>query len=238
MKKRLAKWWLDLLLFFGFTLAFYVSQTGVSLHQWIGIGCGAAALFHLVLHWKWVCATTTNFLSPKGKASRKYLLVNALLLAGFSTTIGTGIAMATWFDLELKSYSTWRTVHIAAPIITLGVALVKIYLHWHWIVAGFHKIADGLFAEKPDPKRKAVSANVISRREFLSLLSVLGPISLITMGRSVDTLLEVAELKEAEEEQCLIRRCWSQCHFPGKCGNYVDRNNSKRCDLGECLRKE
>jgi hypothetical protein len=30
-------------------------------------------------------------------------------------------------------------------------------------------------------------------------------------------------------------QCSKRCSYPGKCRKYVDRNNNKKCDLGECL---
>jgi len=42
--KQKTYWWIDILLFTGFLLAFFLSFTGIELHQWIGVFGGLLAL--------------------------------------------------------------------------------------------------------------------------------------------------------------------------------------------------
>jgi hypothetical protein len=48
--KQKAHWWIDMLLFFGFLVAFFLSLTGVELHQWVGILGGVLVTYHLLVY--------------------------------------------------------------------------------------------------------------------------------------------------------------------------------------------
>ena len=39
---------------------------------------------------------------------------------------------------------------------------------------------------------------------------------------------------EAPPSNCVIR-CPQACAFPGRCRRYIDENDNRLCDLGECL---
>ncbi len=54
--------WLDLVLLLAFTLDYAFRFTGLSIHEWIGIGFAVALIAHLTLHWDWVLKTTGGLL--------------------------------------------------------------------------------------------------------------------------------------------------------------------------------
>ena len=55
-------------------------------------------------------------------------------MVGFAIITVTGLVISSWLNLQLASYDAWRFVHIAASIATLLVTVVKLALHWRWIV--------------------------------------------------------------------------------------------------------
>ena len=61
--------WFDAVLLLGFTLAYSYSFTGIGIHEWLGIGLGAALLLHLTLHWDWVIRTTRKLASPADRTT-------------------------------------------------------------------------------------------------------------------------------------------------------------------------
>ena len=61
MIKQQTSWWVDTVLFIGFLVAFFLSFTGVELHQWIGVIGGILAAYHLLVHWEWVRAVGKRF---------------------------------------------------------------------------------------------------------------------------------------------------------------------------------
>ncbi|MCK5794063.1 MAG: hypothetical protein KAH12_05130 [Anaerolineales bacterium] len=43
-------WLIDAFLFVGFLLTFFLDLTGLTIHQWLGIGVGSFALYHILAH--------------------------------------------------------------------------------------------------------------------------------------------------------------------------------------------
>jgi len=49
-KDQNSKWLVDITLFTGFVLAFFLDLTGLELHQWVGVAAGGLATYHLITH--------------------------------------------------------------------------------------------------------------------------------------------------------------------------------------------
>lgn len=159
------------MLFSGFVLSFFLNLTGLGLHQWLGVGMGGLALYHLLVHWKWVKTVTSRFLKCPRKA-RIYYLLDAGLLMGLGGIVFTGLIISSWLDLPLANYWVWRQIHVLSSIFTLLAVVVKLGLHWKWIV----KFAPrprlrGLTKRSPAP---ASGGRLVSRREFLAVLGLVG----------------------------------------------------------------
>lgn len=124
----------DAALLLAFLAEFYMSLTGIDLHQWLGLTIGAGALYHLVVHWKWVEAVVERFFTQLNSQARGFAVLDAALLFGLTLIIETGVILSTWLNLALANYETWAAVHTGASIATLGLLVVKLVLHWRWIV--------------------------------------------------------------------------------------------------------
>ena len=153
-------WLIDLGLLAGYLISFYLDLTGVNLHQWLGVGVTVLALIHLVLHWDWVKAVVSRFFGKTSGRSRIYLLLDLLIMLGAVVIFETGLVISTWFNLELYNYAAWLDVHIYSSVITLGITVLKLGLHWRWIVATAKKI----FASRetlpiPQPLRPVASTD-------------------------------------------------------------------------------
>lgn len=133
MKRTARNWWIDLVLFAGFILTFFMDLTGLPLHQWIGLGVGGVILVHLLIHRAWIKGIFSKFNGSSSKA-KLYLLLDVLLFVGFYLILYTGIIMSTWLNLNLSNYSGWYNLHVWSSIVTLQLLLVKVAMHWKWIV--------------------------------------------------------------------------------------------------------
>jgi hypothetical protein len=179
--KPITQWFIGAALFGGFVLSFWLDLTGVALHQWLGVAVGALALYHLVAHWRWVKAVSQRFFGRTSRQARIFFVVDAGLAAGFAAIIVTGLVISTWLDLALASYTTWLTVHIVASLATLALVVLKIGLHWRWIVTTARKRI------LPAPTRPAPVAQVqlvavtsqAGRRDFLRLMAGVGALALL-----------------------------------------------------------
>jgi hypothetical protein len=198
------KWLVDVALFALFIATFFLDLTGLDLHQWIGIAAGALTAYHLITHWSWVSAVTRRFAGQTSNRSRLYYVTDAALALGLAGIIATGVAMSTWFNLPLDDYESWRVVHVAASIGTLVVTVIKIALHWRWIVT---VAKNARLAARPAAPRRAqkpalAMATVrpagparLSRRSFLGVMGTVGVASAFALSNAWRSLEPV----QAEE---------------------------------------
>jgi len=99
--KQKTNWWIDLVLFTGFILTFYLDLTGLELHQWIGVFSAVLAAYHLLTHRDWVEAITRRFFVTANGRSRLYYVMDTGLLIGFALIVATGLVISTWLGLTI-----------------------------------------------------------------------------------------------------------------------------------------
>jgi len=253
--KHTSNWLIDAALFTGLIAAFFLDLTGLELHQWIGVGIGVIAAYHLLAHWQWVAAVTGRFFGRTSNKSRSNYLINLSILAGFFFITFTGLIISSWLDLTLSNMESWLTIHILASIGTLILVTLKIVLHWRWIAAVTRKVFSPppAPAARPAPVKSAPSGNgQISRAEFLKVMGVVFVGSALALTRAVTSLqtLETAAASTqlpnqtssasastshlvSADQTCTIR-CNHRCSYPGHCHRYTDSSGNGRCDFGEC----
>jgi hypothetical protein len=189
--KQKAYWWIDVALFLGFLVAFFLSFTGVELHQWIGILGGLLAGYHLLAHREWVGAVSRRlFRSASGIVKLKYLM-DGVLLAGFASILVTGLVISTWLDLTLKNYTNWLSLHIIVSVATLLVLIMKLAIHWRWISRKAKEtLSPATMAAGNTSKLQPVVAErtVMDRRDFLKVMGVIGGASLVAIMSATQRL--------------------------------------------------
>jgi hypothetical protein len=170
-KNHKFNWFLDLLILAGFLLSFFLDLTGLGIHQWMGIALFLLIVFHLVNHWDWVKNTTKGFFFRTTNRNRIYGLIDLLLLLGMAMIIETGLVISTWFNLNLNDYSAWVDLHTYFSIGTLILTVVKIGLHWRWIVTIARKVFSPAVPRSGAPLPVGNSP-AISRRQFLAVMGL------------------------------------------------------------------
>ncbi len=255
--KQKHNWLIDAALFGGFLGSLWLDLTGVAAHQWLGLGIGALAAYHLVRHWPWVAAVTVRFFGRISAQSRTFYVVDAGLAAGFAAIIVTGLVISTWLDLALASYAAWRVAHVVASVGTLALVVAKIGLHWRWIVGVARRNVFRTPAPAPAaqaaPLRPAPAAVPVGRRDFVRLMAGVSAVALLagtnalagSLGAQAETSNQTtgqtatlaatqgSATTAATSTSCRVR-CNRRCAYPGHCRRYVDSNRNGRCDLGEC----
>ena len=261
--KQKHHWLIDAALFIGFLLSFWLELTGVALHQWLGVAIGVVAGYHLLTHGTWVKSVTNRFFKQTSSQARLYYVVDATVLIGLATIIVTGLVISTWFDLKLATYSTWKTIHVIASIGTLAAVVIKLGLHWRWIVATARRY---IFLQ---PQQTTPAATGMGRREFLRLMGGVSAVAVIAGGSALNALAQTAattastaapstQSKTANQSSGTVNtqpqstsggttstqsqsastctvQCQKGCSYPGHCRRYTDSNNNGRCDFGECV---
>lgn len=193
MKKPSQKthWWIDLGLLLGYLFSFYLELTGLWLHQWLGVGVTILALIHLVLHWDWVVCVFTRFFSKTSGRSRVYLLLDILIMIGAVLIFETGLVISTWFNLDLSNYLAFLDIHVHASIITLGLTLLKLGLHWRWISSTLKKMMSTPTALRlPLPGQPVaipvpVDQKQVDRRQFLAIMGAVGGASALAAANLI-----------------------------------------------------
>jgi len=197
-------WWIDLFLLVGFLAAFYVNLTGVSMHQWLGLAITILALVHLILHWDWVKAVFTRLFVKSSARARVYLLLDVLIMLGAAVMFETGLVISTWFNLDLSNYADWLDIHVYSSVIALGITVLKLGLHWRWIVS----VAKKLFGKRavipvarplqPVVVPVLVNQKSVDRRHFLMLM---GAISGVSVLAATNVLSKVNAVQSASSTQ-------------------------------------
>lgn len=261
--KQKSNWIIDAALFGGFLGSLWLDLTGVAMHQWLGLGVGVLAVYHLIKHWSWVKAVTARLISGgsghTSSQSRTFYAVDAVLAAGLATIAGTGLVISTWLDLSLASYTAWYAVHVTASIATLGLLVAKIGLHWRWIIS----VARRSIFPAPAPVgvtgvvQPVAAVSQVNRRDFVRLMAGVSAVALLAGVRAgakvgaktgamalgetavASTSASAASTQGASSStttssSCTVH-CNRRCSYPGHCRKYTDSNNNGRCDLGECL---
>ncbi len=255
--KQRHNWLIDAALFGGFLGSLWLDLTGVAVHQWLGLAVGGLVVYHLVKHWTWVKAVTGRFFGRTSAQSRTCYVVDAGLAIGFAAITITGLVISTWLDLALASYAAWRLAHVVASVGTLALVVVKIGLHWRWIV----NVARRNVFRSPAPaptgqagtRQPAPVANPVGRRDFVRLMAGVSAVALLagtnalagSLGAQAEdidqTTAPAATVASSQSSgttaatftTCRVR-CNRRCSYPGHCRKYVDSNRNGRCDLGEC----
>jgi hypothetical protein len=191
-------WLIDAALFAGFVLACFLDLTGLDIHQWLGLVVGGLALYHLWRHWAWVAAAARRFGSSLASRARLYALIDLALFADLGVIILTGLIISSWLNLPLSTYAAWHTVHVWSTLLTLGVLVLKIGLHWRWIVSTFRgrvpvrpPAAPAVVTAKP--VAAAASAGALSRRDFLGVMGVTTLAALLASTRVLDVQSAVVD---------------------------------------------
>jgi hypothetical protein len=248
--------WVDITLFVGLTSLFFLDLTGAEIHQWLGIGLGGVATYHLVRHWEWIKAVSTRLFGRTSSQARLFYVLDVLLVLGFMLILLTGLGISTWLNLDLGAASGRLTnLHVIASQVTLLAAVLKIGVHAPWIIKTTRRL---ISSPAPAPTQRAVVlpnrlsstpapvAVNIQRRDFLILMGVASGAALIALSQVSPLTSRVgaatnSEINQAQTSQinssltgCLACRKGRSCSFPGECHDYVDNNNNGLCDRGEC----
>ena len=189
--KNIFKWLTNFTLLVVFIATFFLDMTGVNLHQWLGLGTGVIALFHLINHWQWVKAVTQRFFHNSSHSARINYLLDAALGLGMALIILTGVIISTWLGLNGSIFEVIRYLHVLSSIATLMVLLIKLALHWKCIAGAINIF----FKRKSTPSIQIPPAlhcenpATISRREALRTLgsiSLAGGLVLVKAITSLD----------------------------------------------------
>jgi hypothetical protein len=128
--------WLDLVLLVAFALDYSFQFTGLSIHEWIGLGFGVALLLHITLHWAWVLRTTRRVFGRLAGRERIRWFVDLALLLVMTLCVVSGILISRSalpaLGITPLAGAFWTGLHTTSADITVALVGLHVALSWRW----------------------------------------------------------------------------------------------------------
>lgn len=192
--KQKTNWWIDFVLFIAFIMSFFFYLTGMTIHQWLGAFCILLAIYHLILHFKWVKSVGKRFFGNLSTKARINYALDFLLLMGFLLIGVSGLVISSWLNLPLTDFDALLNLHTFYSIATLVILLVKLILHLPWII----RIGRKIFIKPTREVENQLAVQTVennpghtSRRQFLIGLGVVGGASLFALASASKDLIDL-----------------------------------------------
>lgn len=136
--RTLVNYWLDAALLLTFTIDYSLRFTGLTFHEWIGVGLGFALLAHLTLHWDWAIRTTRNLVRRTAFRERLRWLVDLSVLGALVVCTASGVLISRYAMHTLGWNTTnnrfWRELHGLTADASIALVAIHVALSWRWIL--------------------------------------------------------------------------------------------------------
>jgi uncharacterized membrane protein YhaH (DUF805 family) len=138
---------LDLVIFAGFLVAYNPPLTGIAVHEWLGIAFLATLVGHLLVHWQWVATVTRRLFDRPARGSRLDYAVDLLLFVALTATVVSGVMISrsvlATFGLSVPRNRAWRQIHEMGADASLAALAVHVGLHFEWVMAQGRRMLGG-----------------------------------------------------------------------------------------------
>lgn len=129
---------IDFSIFIAFMIAMDPQGTGIPVHEWLSAALMAAAVTHILLHWKWITSVGAAYFKKLFHSSRLKFAVDVIIFIAAVSLMMSGIMISRsilpLFGFEVPESTTWETIHSDAANITILAMGVHIGLNWGWVV--------------------------------------------------------------------------------------------------------
>jgi hypothetical protein len=131
--------WYDLAIFVAALLAPALFLTGLTIHEWLGIGLAIAVIAHLLLHWSWIVQITRRFFARTQWSARINYVLNLAFFIDMTVIIFTGLLISKvalpMFGIAAQSGFQWRALHTLSSDAMIFILALHVALHWKWILS-------------------------------------------------------------------------------------------------------
>ena len=128
-----------------YALAANPAISGVSIHEWLGLGALLVVIVHTAMHFDHIIETFRAPTNRRGirlaKAVLDVALVLVFALCAVSGVMVSGTLLQT-FGFYAEGYYFWDPLHAASAKILLAMLLVHVVANWKLIAAGLRKKSD------------------------------------------------------------------------------------------------
>ncbi|MEZ4593680.1 MAG: cytochrome b/b6 domain-containing protein [Chloroflexota bacterium] len=165
-KKRwsqtLKNYWLDIALFLAFIVDMNTRFTGISIHEWLGIGFGIALIYHLLLHWDWIISISKRLFRRLPGGQRLRYVINLVLFVDMVILTMTGIWISEvalrQLGITVAPNFFWRRLHEMTADLAIWLVALHLALDWKWIVNTTRRYVWQPLTRKRQPARQGETA--------------------------------------------------------------------------------
>lgn len=143
---------IDSILGIAFLLAFQPRFTGLSIHEWMGVGLGAVVLVHIGLAWSWVVNVTKRLFQKLPNQTRLLYAINMLLMIAFIGVSVTGVMISEVVFPQIGGNHELVGIHKLFANGILLLMSLHLALNWQWVVNVWNKQVVQALANRRAPK--------------------------------------------------------------------------------------
>lgn len=131
--------WIDLTLLLAFTLDYSFRFTGLTIHEWIGMGLAPVLLVHVTLHWDWVVRTTRRLVQRRAGRETIRWIVDLVLMLAMTLCVASGILISRkalpTLGFTRPDDGFWKGLHTTTADVTVFLVGLHVALSWRWILS-------------------------------------------------------------------------------------------------------
>ena len=137
LSATLKNFWLDIILFIAFTVAWNMHLTGLAIHEWLGILFGSLLVYHLLLHGSWIVGAGKRVVGKLPAMERLKYIVDILLFVNMVVVVATGIWISEvamgQLGISFETNMLWRQLHTLSADWILWLVALHLALNWRWV---------------------------------------------------------------------------------------------------------
>lgn len=130
---------MDIVALIVYLVAANPSITGISLHEWIGLGTLVVFFVHMALHMEWVVETFRGVVRGGSRSRVGSMVLAALALVAFCVCVVSGLMVSATvlpaMGFVATGYFFWDPLHAVSAKFLLALLLVHVAIHWRWIAS-------------------------------------------------------------------------------------------------------
>lgn len=159
----------DLSIFTAFFIGMDPTLTGIPIHEWLSLALAAAAIAHILLHWKWITTIGVAYFKKLFHNSRLKFALDVLLFISFTCLMMSGIwisrSILPVFGMAETKSLTWEGIHSTSANLTLIIIAIHLALNWGWLVTMTKKYLITPLKRPPQPRRQPAAVKVKASAE-------------------------------------------------------------------------
>lgn len=129
---------IDFVIFIAFMIGMDPNGTGIPVHEWLSFALIAAAVTHILLHWKWIISVGAAYFKKLFHTSRLKFAVDVIIFIAATSLMMSGIMISRSilpvFGYQVPESTTWEMIHSDAANLTILAMGLHIGLNWGWVV--------------------------------------------------------------------------------------------------------